>query len=490
LAAVVAIVAVLAAGGSHKSDDYAAKSQAVAAIEFEPEPEPEPPPEPEPEPEPEPPILPDLPILPPHFMVVEGIILDFEGPVNADGTVPWYVDWFTIEIEQADGTPATIVGVHQTAFLFGTKPTVGMAVRAYITADAPTFTMENNPIYIASAIVGDMDNVVVCWFREGEGVNRGIYTNADNTFHFTYNEHTSIAYTFWNMSSSMNQRPLAVVYEAKSSNIAEATSIIFLGQDFPDGFLWHPLHGVEIPHNINLTFFDYIFSLTDFTLSHLQFVSSGEQISAPVILADDGVTLMLPLRPFGANMSGLTTDGELNVNIDDAGSGSSFWQVGRPEVRRMGYRGSLGIPPIIVGGVVYVEAEIAIWHGLHTGRWFFDDRIEVFSSIYGSWLDYILQEGDEPTEEEVASWDIIINGVKMDAHPIKSTSTGQFDIFVPLDTMKQHFDLPPVLIEGIRENQWNIHKVVDDELYTTLSNFWGMVNFIIYNGQILIEDRW
>jgi len=88
-----------------------------------------------------------------HCLVpIKGVVTGFYGPVSDDGTVPWYVEWFEIEIQKEDGISAIIIGIHTTGFFFGSKPVPGMEIVAYVALDAPVFA-NDPPLYIATAIV-------------------------------------------------------------------------------------------------------------------------------------------------------------------------------------------------------------------------------------------------------------------------------------------------------------------------------------------------
>jgi len=70
-----------------------------------------------------------------RFFPITGVITDFNEPISEDGAVALDVEWFEIEIEKMDGTPAIIAGVHTTDFIFGSKPEIGMEITAFVGAE-------------------------------------------------------------------------------------------------------------------------------------------------------------------------------------------------------------------------------------------------------------------------------------------------------------------------------------------------------------------
>jgi len=476
-------------------------------------------PTPSPSPTPEP-----LSILPPHFIAVEGVIIDVEGPVDENGVVPWYVDWFRIDIEKEDGSPAAIIGVHQTAFLFGTMPVAGMAVKAYIPANSPSFTADV-PAYIASVIIAGMpaeQDVTVCWFRQ----QGDTYVNVDGSFAFMVDDETEIAFldvqlAQWSANRlwfNLADKAVAVVHEAMADGTVTAIRAVALYYDLPLS-RWVFWDYDDLPDHITLTVTDYIFPAADFETIHLPIFANGIKIEGPFpLLAADGITIMVPFRPifmagigFG-NYAMLQPDGGLRFGGGGAGSENSHWKVGRASVSGIGWSRPLDTPPIIVGGVIYVSLA-SMRSAPFVRTWLFEDRIDIYIEYflpYGPWLPFDWDE-HPMTPEEVAALAVVVDGTIKPITPAVS-SREHFQIMLPIEPFAQimgdsvqwlnvHETLGhPMLraeyayfvIDAYGEVVFMIfqHEYLGDELYMPLSPYlwWLGFNFIVYDGQILIIE--
>jgi len=452
---------------------------------------------------------------------VAGVVTSFYGPMAEDGTVPWYIEWFEIEIEKDDGTPAIIIGLHDTGFIFGSRLESGMEVVAYIAYDSPVFVNEI-PMYVATAIVAGMPS----------GSNVTVYaTVADyNTdyFPFVVTDETDVAHVEWHREHSMLSRsidnedfafgrwfagqedfydsPVVVIYDTTYDGLPIASRIVVLRHDFP-----FPNWEVVKPDQyMSLAFMNHIFPTDAFEVLPLPIYVNGVEIDAPPpILAADGTTILVPFRSIFAagigfgNYAFLTNDGRLRFGGGGGGSENSHWQVGRASINGMGWSSRMCSPPIIVGGVIYVPFISAIGQSPFAGIWPFEDRIYAFGERYplGTWVGHREWWSEDPlTAEELAEFPIAVNGVKVDAPPAIFHPEHRGLILVPFRPIFEALgyyiaaeDEDWFLFRNdLAEEEWlRVHHVVDGEIYIALQHYWlpfGLRS-IIRDGQILIA-RW
>jgi len=361
----------------------------------------------------------------PTLVQMRGVIHDFSGLISDDGIVPWFNDWFEIEIERDDGTIAIVVGMHGTAF-FGV-PTVGAEITAYIAANAPTFVNEP-PLYIVTAIVsGDTSGLIFSCDA------------AHDEFSFFSTEKTTISWSDFNQWQQMHQpllpeeggriplaewdwskptdwnSPLVIMYDEILDGIPIAQNIAILCTDV----LWSVLLLNDVdyyqPEEITLQFTEYIYPSDTFeTLTLPIFINGIELDALPPILYND--TIMVPLREiytagvgFG-NYAFITREGELNVG-GGGGSENSDYRIGAAWIRTIGGIWEIDAPTVIVGGVTYIPA-MAILYAPFAYVWFYDDRIDFFTEFLplGPWADIMPWQENPISDEELAAMTIVING--------------------------------------------------------------------------------
>jgi hypothetical protein len=412
--------------------------------------------------------------------VVTGIITDFRGTVSDDGTVPSSADWIELEIEKDDGTTAIIAGMNSTGFIFGRKPTHGMEITAYIAQDTPTFK-NTPPIYIATAIITGIPPETSVTVLHNAVEPFSFLTTDETEFFFSESNHRIDAdRVVWFRDS-----PAVVVHDTIHDGLPVAQRVVILSTRTAQGFYTvvhespYTYHAwaEEIPENFSLSFRDYIFSADDFEVLDLSIFMNGEKIdSPPPILSADGTAILVPLRNAAAEESSsvgipyFTEGGGLLLRGCGASSATTYWHIGKnlnySMFREMEY---LCVPPIIVGGVVYVPLSS---HFPFTGNWAFDDRIEFYNTNtypYGMQLGYVPFDEKIMTDEELAAMPIIVNGVEINSRAIFDDSPGSRDqILIPI-------------LHGI--------PVADDgEAYSRLRDLrWHGFNNIICDGQILIN---
>jgi len=464
--------------------------------------------------------LPNL--VPPRFIAIEGVIVDFDGPIADDGTVPWYVDWFRIDILKECGNPAIIVGVHQTAFIFGRKPAIGMAVRAYFPEGSTVF-ISDPPLYIATAIVAGMPpelSVRVCSFLQ---VGR-LYKSVHDPFFFRRDDYTVVTragkkcnWMLWGYD--LHERSAAVVYKTAYDETVTAIHTVILSDGLPIprwANFWTVVSTDDDPADyVTLTFTDYIFPASTFRAANLPIYVHGTRIeSPPPILALDGNTVFVPFRHvfmaglgFG-NYAMLTNDGGLRFGGGGGGSENSHWEVGRASWTGMGFW-PLDTPPIIVGGIIYVSFD-SMRSAPFASGWLFDDRIYFYDSFtFGSGYYQLFHNIDATSADEIEvsiPVPIVVNGARINSPAIlyersRFERTGTF--WIPLAPIADFLGYHIYYYNEwgraelyLQDNylakivQFYDYRLVDDELYIDLAHAFGWnFHFIAHNGRILIEVK-
>jgi len=240
------------------------------------------------------------------------------------------------------------------------------------------------------------------------------------------------------------------------------------------------------------------------------FINDEELLDAPPpVLSSDGNTVLVPFREIFrtgigfVNNASLSAEGSLSFGGSGAGSETNIWQVGDVYVRGMGWRVPICTPPIIVGGIIYVPLMSGIGQAApFVSAWLFEDRIDVFSTSgfpYGPWLGPLRWDEDLTTDEELANFPIIVNGIKIESPPaIFADESRRQTIMIPLvpvaealgygfirdDSVKYLVDM----FTGERLRSLT-YTVIDGEAYVHLCWMPLNANGIVHDGQILIESR-
>ncbi|MCL1863277.1 MAG: hypothetical protein FWF78_06910 [Defluviitaleaceae bacterium] len=438
---------------------------------------------------------------------VTGVITDFCGPVSENGIVPWDVEWFTFEIEKADGTPAIIAGVHTTAFIFGSKPEIGMEITAYVAYDLPIF-VNDLLIYVATAIVTGFspeNRFIVCCDFSGEKFSF-VIEDAMEYIH-AVKERLYDNWRYCRSAQRLLQWPaerglfphFAVIYSTTEDELPVAHTIFaFNDKDF----FWFFGEHQETPQEVMLNFTNYVFPAYTFETVDLPLFINGEKVNSASPILVDGI-IMVPLREamqasiIIREFTFLSDDGNLGFIGGGGGSENSHWQIGCASVGFIGSRRApMSLPPIIVGGIVYVPY-LAICGVPFAGVWRFEDRIEVFhadSFPQGIWQEFCRETGTAlVSDEELASFPIIFNGVEV-------ASGGAFrrldNILIPIAAIAkglgEHYIVRDEQVyfrnsHGEERQIW-AYTTEDGEIYIELRWVWEL-RAIIYNEQILIKSR-
>jgi len=474
----------------------------------------------------------DTVIWPSHsrrLIPITGIITNFYGPISEDGTVPWDIEWFEIEIIKDDGSPAIIIGMHGTGFFFGGKPVPGMEIVAYIAYDSPVF-INNPPLYIATAIVAGMPSglgvAICCAISDRICSFSFIITNETEVAHTDFMHSQTIDWRYQWLDTSDDGRsmaqwfvtdglrwdfgdsPVAVMYGYAYDGLPVAKRLIVLNSDIPNT-RW----AQEPDQPIALTFTRYIFPAGAFETIDLPILVNSEEIKAPQpILATDGSTVLVPFREIFAagigfgNYAFVQNDGRLMFGGGGGGSENSHWEIGRATVHGIGWGVPICTPPIIVGGIIYIPLISGIGNAApFANAWLFEDRIEIFGSNafpYGPWIGFTSWDEDIMIDDDLAKLPIVINGVEIDSsHAIFRVTPYNVHrnvIMVPLQPIvealgysitqedDETFLLTNVL--GEKVEFWQFY-MIDSEIYMYLRWLFPLASGIIYNGQILIESR-
>jgi len=314
-----------------------------------------------------------------RFYPVTGVITDFYGPVSEDGEVAWDVEWFKIEIEKTDSTLAIIAGVHTTAFIFGSKPEIGMEITSFVPNYLPVF-VNDPPLYTANAIIVGFSPehlIIACCNLLCENITFAV----NNMTEFVRpaeermgsrvfprwddmprnNDETS-EFAHWLSSETLP----AVIYVSIENDLPVAKTIFSFGKEQLFCIIENEMQGIgeeEMPQEIVPKFIDYIFTADSFETMDLPIFVEGKEInSAPLILVEGNI--LVPMSEvFNAGVGLGSPVFSLDENLHFVGcrtsSASSYWQLGRTTIGTIGsvFSGSnpvsIGLPPIIVGGIAY-----------------------------------------------------------------------------------------------------------------------------------------
>jgi hypothetical protein len=423
---------------------------------------------------------------------ISGIVTSISGPISSGGVVPWDAEWVEIEIERHDGTPATIVGMHGTVFIFEAAPQLGTELVAIVYEASPIFT--NAPqMFIAVAIVAGISpdsGVTFCCDADAPlsfvindaTILTHTYQDAVRQIHMQspWTEPWYVANTLAEWLSYLHDSHVIILFDQNYNEIPIARHIFIPCEEREIPFLsWHvDAHG--FPDALELTFLDYIFPLEQFEILNLPLLANGVEITAPPpILSADG-TVLVPFREVFAsgigfgNYAYVDFDGNLRFGGGGGGSENSHWQIGRAEIHGMAWYYPLCTPPIIVDGFIYVPLLSGIGNAPFASAWVFPDRLEAFSAqLLGSWLEY--DNGFTISAEELASFPIFLNGTEIFSH---HAILSEFrDILVPAAIfagMDDEFD------------EWLLTAEVP---YVQLQHLPHGLHAIVYDGRILIESR-
>ena len=446
---------------------------------------------------------------------IRGVIIDFYGPVSEYGTVPWDNEWFEIEIEKEDGTPAIIVGMHYTQFFFDGKPTSGTEITAYISYDSPVF-VNTPPLYIATAVFADnATGILFCCNGLDEETS---FIISRDTYYFEFSDgHVPRLDTlckraewctrfqrFVNEAEREGFLDGRVILYTYYDGLPIMRSIIPLSDNVPMSF-WARDEYNESP--ITLAFTDYIFPANAFeTLDLPIFVNNIELDAPPPILYSDGITILVPFRRIFAagvgfgNYAYITHNGDLMFGGGGGGSENSHWQVGRDYWRGIGCRTvPMCAPAIIVGGIIYVPLLTGIGRTPFSGAWVFPERLDAFGesfSPFGPWVNWPQWHDNAITDEEFAAFTIVINGVEMDSSPpVFTYSERRHGISITLNTIVEGFGYTFVREEDDfvlfhdehGEEIWLWPYVVNGEAYVIVPSYYFVST--LYDGQVLIKRR-
>jgi len=443
-----------------------------------------------------------------HFIIFDGIITEFDGPMCEDGLVPWYIEWFTINMEMECGYSATIIGLHNTAYLFGEMLTVGMPIRAYLPYGITSFYINSSRVYVASAIIARMPQdrgVRVCKFTFQ--YDKGMCS--DELFTFIYSEKTTFrflgdSYWSWRFVRNTTQPRIkaVVVYNIVDGGYPEAEKVIVLDEYFPWG--WDRVtYGSLHPSRVELLAADFIFPASHFRELDLPIIVNGFELDAPPpIMPIGGDTILLPFRSIFtggvglSNVAILTERGGISFGSDDTGSGMNHWALGVASVSGIGSSIAISYAPIIVNGIIYVPLDAFSHATPFVSAWHFHDRIVVYSTNHSFGIRSI------EVTDDCFSMPIIVNGRQIGAYSWLIYQEGAFfyRTMVPvapivnafphlhLQTGYNRFVIQNTLTGRVTHPYYCCVIKVDDNFFVDLGFFKNPgFNATVYDGRIWIN---
>ena len=239
----------------------------------------------------------DTPPLLPEYTSVSGTVVSIDEDTNL------------IDIELEDGTPAKLVISEDTVYPFESEYAVGDTVTGFYLANAPMILIWPPQYTIAVLVVNPPEATFykADRFQERDDGD-GYLFNTENTFGFRVGEETEVILANGDDFSDgeLAGRRLVVIYDVSTRSMPElatATKVIVLYED-----------AVHTPGDSGIVGIDL-------DVADMPIAVNGDGIVAPsAFMADDGVTVMVPLRAI-AEALGLTVgwDGVTrSVLLDDA----------------------------------------------------------------------------------------------------------------------------------------------------------------------------
>ena len=361
---------------------------------------------------------------PPRFIAISGVVTAVDGPMDENGVVPWYIEWFRIEIEKEDGTPAVIIGINQTAFLFDGVPVPGAPVRAYVRSDSPVYVLPDSPlaVYVATAIVaGEWQgyNIVVrCYHSFPRDVPYIVeWPWSAATVNWPGNP--------WGRGSSQQLFDAVVFYRA-----SKIVRVVKLSDEVPDRAEWRRNLQEPVPLRVER----YI--VHDFEVLTLPIVINARKEPGlpPAVLVNEVV--FVPFRPIYYFFRGPFAYSSVGGSISFGGGGSgeaSSWSIGMAEMHGLhpARIQLLRAAPVIINGLFYVPLTAFMHTAPFSNAWLFDDRIEVFSTLNPVPNLLWWWHG---RKDEVLQLPVFVNGAKLDIKPIV---TYFYQVLIPAEPLAQ-----------------------------------------------------
>ena len=214
-----------------------------------------------------------LPI--PHYLPITGTIVSVQDLDDSEGR-------YMASIEDSDGNPAMLVITEETVFPFSDKYDVGDTVTGFYQANLPMIMIWPPQYNIAILVAGAPTDVFIKAdrFFELDDYDGDYFFSTDGLFGFRVGDETEIILANGDNfeNAELAGRRIVVIYDVSTRSIPElatARKLIVLYED-----------AVPLPGG-----------LVSLNISDMPILVDGAQITAPAaFLADDGVTVMVPLR--------------------------------------------------------------------------------------------------------------------------------------------------------------------------------------------------
>ena len=224
-----------------------------------------------------------LPVVP-HYISVSGIITSVQELGEESGIIK-------IDIEDADGSPASLMVSENTVFPFDSEYEEGDAVTGFYLSNVPMVMIWPPQYNISVLVVGEPEDAFVKAdrFFESDDFEGDYLYSTDGLFGFRVGEDTEVILANGDDFSDgeLAGRRIVVIYDVSTRSIPELATAVKLIVLYEDAV---PLPGE--PVDITPVVPDARVSVSD-----LRVLIDGAAINAPeAFIADDGATIMVPLR--------------------------------------------------------------------------------------------------------------------------------------------------------------------------------------------------
>jgi hypothetical protein len=250
----------------------------------------------------------------PYFVSFTGTVVEVVRMWEQDAPDnPWQGTAYRIELEDEDGNTFFFNTDDRTVFPFESEIEEGDVITGYVPANAPMIMIyppQHTPKVIVAGMPDDQ-NVQVDRFAEWDNENFP-FLSYGGMFAFAIGEDTEIVTAdgdefefFHEPYVELNNRRMVVIYDVSTRSIPELATAIKVIVLFEDAVPL-PENGIDID--------------LDLDVSEMPILVNGEEIQAPsAFMAEDGVTVMVPLRAIAEALGfTVTWHGEdWSVTIDD-----------------------------------------------------------------------------------------------------------------------------------------------------------------------------
>ena len=249
-------------------------------------------------------IMPEFPLWS-YYMSVSGTIVSID---EFDPDNEFTVGWRRLNVEDEDGNPKVFVISDSTFFPFEDELAVGDEVTGFYLRFAPMISIYPPQYTIAVLVSGMPDNLNIQVDRFFEWEEREGYLLAQSgNFAFTVDEDTEIVTADPDIEfyPPLSGRRLVVLYDVSTRSIPELATAIKVIALFEEAVPLLPDTGMMMALDV----------------SEMPIIVNDEEIEAPAaFMAEDGVTIMVPLRAIAEALGFTVTwhGDEWAVSLDDS----------------------------------------------------------------------------------------------------------------------------------------------------------------------------